>query len=113
MTSADWLSTLWRMLTDATLAGSLSIGLVFAVRRRFREAFGVSHAYMLWGLVPVAMLAVLPSTTTHIDIVPASVAVATLPLRIQLAQLPVNHGMDLRVLLCAAWLGGALSPPSG
>jgi bla regulator protein blaR1 len=108
MTSADWFSTLWRMLTDATLAGSLSIGLVFAVRRRFREAFGVSHAYMLWGLVPVAMLAVLPSTTTHIDIVPASVAVATLPLRIQLAQLPVNHGMDLRVLLCAAWLGGAL-----
>ena len=106
MASADWLPGLWRMLADTTLAGSLAIALVFALRGRVRAMFGANHAYLLWTLVPVVMLAVSLPSAAHVTVVPTSVALAAVPLRARLAQLPVVGNDDLRLLLCATWLTG-------
>lgn len=55
MTAAD----LFPVLCETTIAGSAAILLVLALRRSLRNAFGAGIAYPAWGLVPLAMLAVL------------------------------------------------------
>ena len=60
MTSADVLT----LLAEATLSSSAAIVLALLVRRSLRRWFGAAVGYAAWGLVPVAIVAVmLPAMT--------------------------------------------------
>lgn len=48
------------LLLETGLAASAAVVLVLLLRVPVRSAFGARAAYLLWGLVPLAMLAVLP-----------------------------------------------------
>lgn len=67
MTVAD----LFPALCETTVAGSVAILLVLALRRPLRHAFGAGIAHAAWALVPLAMLAVLlPAAQSPALVVP-------------------------------------------
>jgi TonB family protein len=49
----------WLLLTETTLASSVAVLLVLALRHPVRHAFGSGAAYGLWATVPLMLLAVL------------------------------------------------------
>jgi TonB family protein len=49
----------WLLLMEATLASTVAVLLVLALRRPVRHAFGSGAAYALWATVPMMVLAVL------------------------------------------------------
>ena len=68
--TADFITSLWH----ATLASSIAVMLVLALRKPLRHRFGAHVAYSLWALVPVAI---------GVSLIPAPVAtdiVAPIPL---------------------------------
>jgi TonB family protein len=57
--------TLVARLWATALSGSVAIVLVLALRAPLRRAFGAGIAYALWGMVPLAMLAVVLPGDVH------------------------------------------------
>ncbi|HET6395944.1 MAG TPA: TonB family protein [Pseudoxanthomonas sp.] len=94
------------VLAEATLAASLAILLVLALRRPVRAALGAGAAYALWLCVPVALAAVLlprdPAAPLALpvawQVVPAAAAVPVEP----------QAGWSWREALAPLWLAGAL-----
>ena len=67
------------VLVEGTLASSVAILLVLALRKPLRDRFGAAAGYAAWWLVPAAVLAVL---------LPAGVA----PVEVSTGQLGVGFG---------------------
>ena len=94
------------VLAEATLAASLAILLVLALRRPVRAALGAGAAYALWLCVPVALAAVLLPRDAAAplalpvawQVVPAAAAVPVEP----------QAGWSWREALAPLWLAGAL-----
>lgn len=100
----SWLPSLWL----AVLASTLSLALVFLLRRAMRRWLGAETAFFLWALPPVA---VLMTQLPH----PAGVALPPLPPLIvsvtHASAIPPAHGMPTAFhatsLLMLTWLMGA------
>lgn len=109
MTAADIAA--W--LLEATLASSLAIVLVLALRKPARAVFGPGVAYALWWLVPASLLAtVLPASERAVAWVPAEAALAAPGRAFEALQAPVATqaaGIDIMVLLLLLWAIGSLS----
>lgn len=103
MTAADFI----RVLVEATLAGSAAVLVVLLVRRPLRAAFGAGVAYAAWGLVPVALTAVmLPAATAEPVLAPVAVeAVAVLAM----PAVPGPVVRDAPEWWALAWLLGVLA----
>lgn len=109
MATADLegLPMLVELLSEATLAASVAMLLVLALRRPLRHAFGATVGYAAWALVPAAVLAVsLPAAT--VTVVPAPVAMLATVSMAPLATMPVAAPFDAAPWLLGAWLVGAL-----
>lgn len=92
-------------LFEATLATSLAIALVLAVRRPLRRLCGAGTAYASWALVPTVALAVsLPVASPGFAELPVVLVVPAV-----LAPLPAGDaGIAWQPWLVAGWLGGAV-----
>ncbi len=104
-TAADLLQTLW----ETTLATSAAIALVLLLRLPLRRLAGRRIAYALWGVVPVAFVAVLLPAPLREAPGPADVAQVV----IGAAELrSVEHAapgwMQWAPMLLAVWLFGAI-----
>jgi TonB family protein len=65
MTQAD----LFRWLLESTCTSSAAIVLVLLLRRPLRAGFGANAAYLLWSLLPLAVLvALLPAPAVHVPL---------------------------------------------
>lgn len=101
MTSAE----LFTLLAEATIATSAALLLVLILRRPLRRVFGVAIAYALWGLVPVALVAVsLPAPTAAI-MRESSATIASIADVAALAS-STSASIDDMTWFCAAWLLG-------
>ncbi len=90
------------ILVEATLASSVAIALVLALRRPVRKAFGARVAYGLWGLVPAAMVAVwLPAA----ERAPGDAPLVAIPATV-VAAAASPAGGDPRPMVIAGWLAG-------
>jgi len=104
-----------KLLTEATFASSAAIAIVLVLRVPMRQLFGASVAYTLWGLIPLALIAVLiPArdvvVTTVIQPTTASASAAVAPMltatAVQANDNPVNLALMLWIagmVLCAFW----------
>lgn len=95
------------LLVEATLAGSLAIMLVLALRWPVRRVLGAGAAYALWSCVPVALVAVLLPRAAEAPLalpaawrVDAADAVVVAP--------DPSLAIDWHLLLGSTWLLGAL-----
>ena len=95
-------------LIEATLAGSAGIVLVLVLRKLLRRGFGMQAAYMLWLLVPVAMLATLPAASRELGLGPV-VELLAAPANLAAAVAPAGSGLDTRLMLLGLWLAGAVT----
>lgn len=95
-------------LVEATLAVSLAMLLVLALRRPLRALWGASAAYSLWLCVPVALLAVLlPRGVTEAPLA-LPVAWQIAPAMVMAVTPDQQAGWHWRELLLTLWLSGAL-----
>lgn len=102
MTSAEILA----LLLKTTLASSAAVALALILRQPLRYWLGASAAYLLWLLLPVALLAVL---------LPAP-QVAAVPMRVSEVAVQVGQAVvagpaviaHWPLWLCCAWLAGTL-----
>ena len=95
-------------LIETTVAGSLAILLVLALRRPVRAMLGAGAAYALWSCVPVALVAVLLPRAAE---VPSALPVAwqVLP-EVAVVVAPVaSPGIGWQLLLGPLWLAGVLA----
>lgn len=104
-----------KLLTEATFASSAAIAIVLVLRVPMRQLFGASVAYTLWGLIPLALIAVLiPArdvvVTTVIQPTTASASAAVAPMltatAVQASDNPVNLALMLWIagmVFCAFW----------
>lgn len=92
-------------LLEATLATSLALLLVLAIRRPLRTWFGARVAYLAWALVPASLLAVLLPAAPAALALPAIDTVVLAPAsgRTIDAGLAAGPGM----WIAAAWFAGA------
>ncbi|HET6913456.1 MAG TPA: M56 family metallopeptidase [Rhodanobacteraceae bacterium] len=99
MSAIDVLQRLW----TATLALSMALLVVAALRGVWRGAFGVEHACRLWWLPMLAVIASqLPHAATQAVIVRVpAVLVATAPA--STAPVVVGTGVDWRMAIAIAW----------
>jgi TonB family protein len=101
--TADLLTLLWH----ATLASSIAITLVLAMRKTLRNRFGAQVAYSFWALVPVAIgVALIPAPIATEIATPIRLPVAPLPIATStpLAEAPAS--IDIGFYLMCAWLVG-------
>ncbi|SBV36692.1 TonB family protein [uncultured Stenotrophomonas sp.] len=96
-----------RLLLETTLASSVAMALVLALRVPVRRWLGASAAYLLWLAVPVALVAVL-LPAPGVEAV-AMAAVGNLMQADVLALQPGARMLPWRLLLGAFWLLGAAS----
>lgn len=94
-------------LVEATLAATAAVCLVLALRRPLRQAFGARLAYLAWGLVPAALLAVsLPRPRQG----PAAAEwlPTLLPVLVDGGRPATGAGVppDLALVAVVAWAGG-------
>ncbi|MDN5782134.1 MAG: energy transducer TonB, partial [Luteimonas sp.] len=65
-----------RWLIESTCASSAAIVLVLLLRRPLRAAFGANAAYLLWSLLPLAVLAAsLPARVVQVAVPEAATRV--------------------------------------
>jgi beta-lactamase regulating signal transducer with metallopeptidase domain len=76
-----------RQLLSLTLASSLGMIPVLALRRAVRRMFGAGASYSLWMIVPIAMLSML---LPHWHATGSTAAISALPE----ATAPLNHALD-------------------
>lgn len=92
------------VLFEATLATSVGIVLVLALRRPLRSLCGAGVAYAGWALVPVvALAAALPVASPAFAELPVALVVPTLPAPAS----PGDGGSAWPSWLVAGWLAGA------
>ena len=107
---------LLRWLSDATLATSVALLLVLALRRPLRRTFGARLAYAAWALVPLAMLAASlprphPGTALSQALLvlwPDVLVGAAVPVAPTGAAGAAGMPFDWPLLLAMAWGAGAL-----
>lgn len=94
------------MLLETTLAGSAAIILVWVLRGTVASRFGAGAAYLLWTLVPAAMVAVLlPARAIPIEVLSAQAdAGAVQPLFADALARPALAGW-----LVALWMSGVVA----
>jgi beta-lactamase regulating signal transducer with metallopeptidase domain len=97
-----------KLLTEATFASSAAIAIVLVLRVPMRQLFGASVAYTLWGLIPLALIAVLiPArdvvVTTVIQPTTASASAAVAPMLTATAVQTSDNPMSLALML---WIAG-------
>jgi bla regulator protein blaR1 len=93
-------------LSQATVAISLAIVLILALRRPLRAWLGARAAYFLWLLVPMTVVAVLlPAPAHEAHLVSAATAVIGMPQQMTGAIVP-GEGSSLPAWLLSAWLLG-------
>src|SRR5579864_4870738 len=107
MTTHDVLALIWR----GTLISSIAICIVLALRLPARRWLGAQAAYLLWLLVPCAVLATMLPAPEHpltaaLQIAPA---VFTAAPTIDLAAAPATPVFDAQPWLLAGWIAGAMS----
>jgi bla regulator protein blaR1 len=95
-------------LSQATVAISLAIVLILALRRPLRAWLGARAAYFLWLLVPMTVVAVLlPAPPHEPRFVTAATAVIGMPGSMTVAVAPGDTSV-LPALLLSFWLSGAV-----
>jgi|GEM_PF-73532 len=107
MTVHDILALIWRM----SIISSVAICAVLALRLVARRLLGAQAAYLLWLLVPCALLAALLPAPEHplaaaVRIAPAMFAVTP---TIDLGAAAAAPKFDAQPWLLAVWIAGALS----
>lgn len=102
MSSAEMLA----VLTETTLASSAAIVLVLLLRRPVRRCLGASAAYLLWLVLPAALLAVL-LPGPQITAVPMRVVGATAQVG-EVVAATVGFSSAWPQWLLSAWLAGAV-----
>jgi len=103
MTQAD----LYRWLLESTCASSAAIVLVLLLRRPLRAAFGANVAYLLWLLLPLAVLAA--SLPARVVRVVAPEAVAAVGAGAVVGSAPLAPVAGSAAWLLVAWLAGAIA----
>ena len=101
MTQAD----LFRWLLESTCASSAAIALVLLLRRPLRAVFGANAAYLLWLLLPLAVLAAsLPVRVVRVVVAEAggNVGIGAIA-----ATEPLDPAASATSWLLLAWLAGA------
>ncbi|MEI7036131.1 M56 family metallopeptidase [Fulvimonas yonginensis] len=100
----DWLGRSWR----AVLAFTVAVPCVALLRRPCRRLFGAEHAFALWLLPPLAVLAgELPHATASTNAWSSALA-ATLPSRLPLATAQVP-ALAWQAAAAWLWLAGAVA----
>ncbi len=107
MTTHDILALIWR----DSLISSIAICVVLALRLPTRRLLGAQAAYLLWVLVPCAVLAAMLPAPEHpltaaLQIAPAVFAATP---TIDLAAVPATPTFDAQPWLLAGWIAGAMS----
>jgi TonB family protein len=101
---------LLHVLGVATIASSVAVLLVLALRKAMRNRFGAQAAYALWSVVPLAAAVALfpaPIADAPLPAVAATVTQVLLPLT---EQVPASVGhFDPSTWLAALWLLGLLA----
>lgn len=102
MTQAD----VFRWLLESTCASSAAIVLVLLLRRPLRAMFGANVAYLLWSLVPMAVLAAsIPAPVVHVSF---SGAVSDALAAGTMVAMPATGGALVHWWL-AIWCAGAVA----
>lgn len=95
-----------RLLVELTVAAAVATSLVLLLRGPLRRGFGASIAYAGWGLVPVAMMAVLvPAAATTATNAPLAIGLADAV--VQSASTQAAGTLDYRLWVAVAWAIGA------
>ena len=102
MTPAD----LCRWLLESTCASSAAIALVLLLRRPLRAAFGANAAYLLWSLLPLAVLAA--SLPARVVRVMASDAMVSVGAGVVADGMPTAADAWFAIWLLPAWLAGVV-----
>ncbi|MCD9086107.1 TonB family protein [Stenotrophomonas sp. SY1] len=102
MNSTEFLAALF----ETTLASSVAVLLVLLLRRPVRKRLGASAAYLLWLLLPVAMLAVL-LPAPRVAPVPMVVSGAVTRLG-EMSAVTTTSALHWSLWLILVWLLGAL-----
>ncbi len=107
MTTHDFLALIWR----ESLISSIAICIVLALRLPVRRWLGAQATYLLWTLVPCAVLAAMLPAPTHpltaaLQIAPAVIVTAP---TLDLAAAPTLPVFDAQPWLLGTWLAGALA----
>lgn len=100
-----------QLLTVTTLAMTLSLLLVLAIRMSLRQLFGARVAYLAWCLVPLAMLAVLlPAPVREVTTLTRGTlaAVGMVPLQLLTTERAVISLPDYRFWLPLLWSCGVV-----
>ncbi|UNK58082.1 TonB family protein [Pseudoxanthomonas daejeonensis] len=95
-------------LAEATVAGSVAMLLVLALRLPVRALLGATAAYSLWLCVPIALLAVLLPRGVDVPLA-LPVAWQVAPAIVVAAAPERQAGMGWSELAMLAWLAGALA----
>lgn len=104
MGSAD----LYAWLIEATLATSVAMLAVLALRKPFRAAFGAATSHAAWSAVPIALLATL-LPAAEADVATAPLAVIRAPIRMLVTEAPPSSMPDIAASACIAWLLGCVA----
>jgi TonB family protein len=111
MASDALASLLAAALVQATLAVTLGLVLVYALRLPLRRAFGARIAYAAWWLVPAclsASLLPLPAQAPRVFEF-AGGTLAAVPALVVSAAAPAGEGTDWRAWIVLAWALGAVA----
>lgn len=97
-------------LLPLTLVLTLALAMALLLRRPLRGWLGASQAYLLWGLVPLALCSALLPTPqdSHILLQFAPAAPVMQPLHTLQTQITAGPGQQVQQALLMLWLGGAL-----
>ena len=105
MASRDLLA----LVLQATLLGSVAVGLAMILRRPLRGAFGARAAYAAWWLVPAALLAMLLPGHTPSGAIGAIADGLAAPAQIATRFAGREAGFEWQAWLLCAWAAGALA----
>lgn len=92
-------------MMELNIAAGVIIPLVLWLRRPLQQRFGAGAAYLLWALVPLAMLAVLVPARTVVSVAPS-------PLPVERVALPAPYTEPLASPLAATNLPAVTVPTS-
>lgn len=96
-----------QLLIEATVVTSLATIVVMAMRIPMRKLFGARVAYTVWGLIPLALIAVfIPAREIVITMVDQTVTTASEATPV-LAATPLETTADPSLLLLMIWVAGA------
>lgn len=97
-----------QLLIEATVVTSLATAVVMAMRIPMRKLFGARVAYTVWGMIPLALIAVfIPAREIVVTMVDQAAAKASAATPV-LSAAPVEMTANPSLLLLVLWLGGAL-----